>query len=44
MTVDGDDRSAERRRVLENMSDTGLVPGGYAISEPTLKIITSVVK
>ena len=34
MTVDGDDQAAERRRVLGNMSDSDLLPGGYRISEP----------
>lgn len=34
MTVDGDDQIAERRRVLGNMSDSGLLPAGYTISEP----------
>ena len=34
MTVDGDNRSADRRRVLEHMSRSGLLPAGYAISEP----------
>ena len=37
MTVDGDDKSAERRRVLENMSDSGLLPAGYAIFEPNFE-------
>ena len=34
MTVDGDEQDAERRRVLENMSDSGLLPADYVISSP----------
>ena len=37
MTVDGDDESAGRRRVLENMSESGLLAAGYAISEPNFE-------
>ncbi len=37
ITVDGDDKVAERRRVLENMSDSGLLPAGYVISEPNFE-------
>ena len=37
MTIDGDDQSAERRRVLENMSTSGLLTAGYAISEPNFE-------
>ena len=37
MTVDGDDKGAERRRVLEKMSESGLLPAGYAISEPNFE-------
>ena len=34
MTVDGDEQDAQRRRVLENMSDSGLLPADYVISSP----------
>lgn len=34
MTVDGDGQTTERRRVLEKMSDSGLLPGGYTIFDP----------
>ncbi|MCY4528359.1 MAG: hypothetical protein OXD46_04925 [Chloroflexi bacterium] len=37
MTIDGDDKVAERRRVLEHMSESGLLPAGYAISEPNFE-------
>lgn len=37
MTVDGDDKGAERRRVLENMSVSGLLAAGYVISEPNFE-------
>ncbi len=37
MTVDADDQYVERHRVLENMSNSGLLPGGYAISKPNFE-------
>ena len=34
MTIDADHQGAERRRVLKNLSDSDLLPGGYYIFEP----------